>query len=227
MGWLEFGIAMGLFLSSHRIPAVFGLKQRLIAALGPRGYTLVFSLFSTLLLFWVIWAAGRAPVVTLWEQTLVARWAVNLVMPVSVLLVVFGTAAPNPFAFEGRSTGFEADKPGIAGITRQPLLWALLFWSAAHIWANGELAHVLLFGIFTLFSILGMRLVERRRRRDLGETAWAQLTARTGLMPFAALLGGRWKPSRGPSAIRLALAVSIWVALWHLHAPVIGVYPGP
>ncbi len=227
MGWLEFGIAMGLFLGSHRLPALLGLKQGLVAALGPRGYTFVFSLFSTLLLFWVIWAADRAPIVTLWDQSLVSRWAVNLTMPFSVLLVVFGTAAPNPFAFEGRVRGFDPDKPGIAGITRQPLLWALLLWSVVHVWANGALAHVILFGIFALFSVVGMRLVERRRRREMGETSWAQLTAHTGLMPFAALLTGRWMPRKGPSIARLALAVLIWITIWHLHAPVIGAYPGP
>jgi uncharacterized membrane protein len=227
MGWIEFGIAMAIFMASHRIPALFGAKSRLVAALGERGYTALFSLFSTVLLFWVIWAAGRAPVVVLWDQTSAARWAVNIVMPFAILLVVFGTAAPNPFAFEGRKTGFDPDRPGIAGVTRQPLLWALLLWSVAHIWANGELAHVLLFGVFAVFSAVGMRIVEKRRRRDMGEETWVRLTQKTGLVPFAAMLRGHWRPSGLPSMMRLALVVLSWVAIWHLHAPVIGVYPTP
>ena len=227
MGWVEFGVAMAVFMASHRIPALFGAKSWLVARLGDRGYTALFSLFSTLLLFWVIWAAGRAPVVPLWDQTSAARWAVNIVMPLSILLVVFGTAAPNPFAFEGRKAGFDPDRPSIAGVTRQPLLWALLLWSVAHIWANGELAHVLLFGVFALFSAVGMRIVEKRRRRDMGEEAWVRLTRNTGLMPLAALVQGRWRPKGLPSMIRLALVVLSWVAIWHLHAPVIGVYPAP
>ncbi len=133
---------------------------------------------------------------TLWDQTIAARWAVNIAMPFSILLVVFGTAAPNPFAFEGRSTGYDPERPGIVGITRQPLLWALLLWSGAHIWANGDLAHVILFGIFAGFSGLGMRIVETRRRRDMGEDVWAQMTRRTGLVPFPRSSQGAGHPLR-------------------------------
>lgn len=227
MGWIEFGVSMVIFMASHRIPAAFGVKRGLVSALGAKGYMLAFSLFSTALLVWVISAAGRAPVVALWDQTSMARWAVNLVMPVSILLVVFGTAAANPFAFEGRQAGFDPVRPGIVGVTRQPLLWALLLWSGAHIWANGDLAHVLLFGVFAFFSVVGMRLVERRRRQDMGEPAWAELAARTSVLPLAALLSGRWKPRSGPSVARLVLACLIWITAWHAHVPVIGVYPGP
>ena len=227
MGWLEFGVAMLIFLASHRIPALFGVKQSLVNALGPRGYTVVFSLFSTVLLFWVIWAAGRAPIVPLWDQAVVSRWAVNIVMPVVLALVVFGTAASNPFAFEGKATGFDPEKPGIAGVTRQPLLFALLLWSGVHIWANGDLAHVILFGVFAVFSVVGMRLVERRRRRDMGEDAWANLTQHTGLLPFVALVTGRWTPKGAPSWKRLLVTVLCWAAIWHLHMPVIGAYPAP
>jgi uncharacterized membrane protein len=187
----------------------------------------VFSLVSTGLLLWVVWAAGRAPFVPLWDQTPASRWGVNIAMPMVVALAAFGTAAPNPFAFEGRATGFDPDRPGIAGLTRQPLLWALLIWACAHLWANGDLAHVVLFGSFALFSLAGMAMVERRRRRLMGPDAWARLTARTGLIPFAALLAGRWRPQGAPSLPRLALAVLAWAALWGLHAPVIGVSPTP
>ena len=61
MAWVEFALALGLFFISHRIPALIGIKAPLTAAPGPRGYTAVFSLAATALLFWVIFAAGRAP----------------------------------------------------------------------------------------------------------------------------------------------------------------------
>lgn len=227
LGWIEFAIAMALFMASHRIPAALGAKERLVAALGPRGYTVLFSLISTGLLLWVIWAAGRAPVVPLWPQSGAARWAVNLVMPLVLALIAFGTAAPNPFAFEGRAQGFVPERPGVAGLTRQPLLWGLLLWSLVHLWANGDLAHVILFGSFAAFSLLGLRIVEARRRRVLGAERWARLSAHTGLVPFAALLSGRWRPAAAPSLPRLALAILAWAALWALHAPVIGPSPAP
>lgn len=227
MGWIEFAIAMALFMGSHRIPAALGVKEALVTGLGARGYTALFSLISTLLLLWVIWAAGRAPVISLWDQTVAARWGVNLTMPLVIFLATFGVGAPNPFAFEGRSSGFDPDHPGIVGLTRQPLLWALLLWSAVHLWANGDLAHVILFGVFALFSAMGMRLVENRRRQDMGPAEWSRQTVRTGLVPFVALMTGRWRPRLQPPFLRLALAILAWAALWHLHLPVIGVSPVP
>lgn len=227
MGWVEYALAMGLFLASHRVPAMLGLKARATAVLGPQGYVVAFSLISTALLVWVIAAAGRAPFVPLWDHAIWHRWAVNLAMPVAVTLAVFGTAAPNPFAFEGRREGFDPDRPGIAGLTRQPLLWAMAIWAAAHLLANGDLAHALLFGPFAVFSVMGMRMVEARRRREIGAARWQALTARTSLVPGAALIAGRWRPKGAPPVLRLALTVVIWAAVWHLHAPVIGVSPAP
>jgi len=225
MGWVEYGLAMGLFLASHRVPGM--LKARLTALLGPQGYVAAFSLMSAALLVWVIVAAGRAPFVPLWDHAIWHRWVANLVMPVAVALAVFGTAAPNPFAFEGRQTGFDPDRPGIAGLTRQPLLWSMALWAAAHLLANGDLAHALLFGPLVLFAVMGMRMVEARRRREIGAARWQVLSAHTSLVPLAALIAGRWRPKGAPPLGRLALSILIWAAVWHLHAPVIGVSAAP
>lgn len=226
MDWIEFALAMGLFMGSHRIPAALGVKNTLVARLGARGYALGFSLLSLGLLGWVIAAAGRAPFVPVWDQAEWHRLAVNLAMPAAIALAAFGIAAPNPFAFEGRATGFDPQRPGIAGITRQPLLWSLALWSGAHLLANGDLAHILLFGPFLAFSLIGMPMAERRRHRLIGQDRWQALTARTGLFPLAALVQGRWRPQGLPSLPRLAIAGLGWAAVWHLHSPVIGVWPG-
>jgi uncharacterized membrane protein len=227
MDWIELALAMGLFMASHRLPALFGLKARLVGALGSSGYVLAFSALSLGLLGWLIVAAGRAPFVPLWDQVGWHRWAVNLAMPLACLLAAFGTAASNPFAFEGHTTGFSPDRPGIAGLTRQPLLWALALWAGAHLLANGDLAHGVLFAPFLALALLGMPLVETRRRRAMGQAEWARLSARTGLMPFGALVTRRWRPAGPPSLPRLALGLGAWVGLWHLHPALIGVWPGP
>ena len=227
MDWFELALAMAVFLASHRVPAALGLKAALVRALGEKGYIVVFSILSTLLLWWLILAAGRAPFVPLWDQEGWHRWVVNIAMPLAIALGSFGLAAPNPFAFEGRTAGFDPERPGIAGVTRQPLLWALALWAGAHLLANGDLAHVILFAPFLALSLMGMRLVEARRREAMGAERWQELTARTGLLPFAALLQRRWRPRAFPSALRLGLALALWAGLWHLHAPLIGVWPAP
>jgi uncharacterized membrane protein len=227
MNWLELILALMLFLASHRIPALIGVKTPLIAALGHRGYTVAFSLISTALLVWVILAAGRAPFILLWDQALWHRWTINLVMPLALALIVFGTAARNPFAFEGRAHGFNPARPGIAGLTRQPLLWGLALWSGLHLLANGDLAHGLVFGSFLLFSILGMRIVERRKAQAIGQPDWQFLTSSTRLIPFLALLTGRWRPSGWPSPLRFLIWLASCAMIWCLHGPLIGVSPAP
>ena len=226
MEWIELVLAMALFLASHRIPAALGLKARLQITLGAAGYTTVFALVSVLLLWWVIAAAGRAPFIPLWDQQDWHRWVVNMVMPLAIALAVFGIAASNPFAFEGRKTSFDPAHPGIAGVTRQPLLWSLALWSGAHLLPNGDLAHVILFGIFLVMALAGMPMVERRRHRSMGEAKWKRLSVHTGLVPFAALLAGRWRPQGPPPLLRSAIILLLWPAVWHLHEPLIGLWPG-
>ncbi len=227
MDWIELALAMTLFMVSHRLPAWLGVRDRLVGLLGPRKYMLAFSAASLLLLWWVIVAAGRAPFVPLWDQAIWQRWVVNLAMPMAATLAAFGILAPNPFAFEGRAGGFDPARPGIAGLTRQPLLWALALWSGAHLMVNGNLAHVLVFGPFLALSLAGMSVVEARRRWAMGEAEWVRLTDGTGLLPLAALLTGRWRPSAAPSGGRAFIAAAGWATLWHMHTPVIGVWPGP
>ena len=227
MDWIEFTLAMLVFLASHRVPAALGLRQALVLRLGMAGYVTVFSLVSLGLFWWLIVAAGRAPFVPIWDQAPWHRWAVNLVVPGAILLATLGIGAPNPFAFEGRALGFDPARPGIAGLTRQPLLWALALWAGAHLLANGDLAHLLLFGTFLAMALAGLPLAERRKRRALGNAKWHRLVAQTALVPFGALLVGRWHPQAAPPWRRMMLAVGIWALLWHLHLPVIGVTPAP
>src|SRR6056297_2042524 len=47
---------------------------------------------------------------------------------------------------------------------------AMVLWAGAHLMAKGDLAHVLLFGIFVGFALFAMRLVDRPRRHEMGET---------------------------------------------------------
>ncbi|PPQ29670.1 NnrU family protein [Rhodopila globiformis] len=227
--WAEFAIAFGAFLLSHAIPARPAVRARLRAILGEGGFLAAYSLVSVILLGWLIAAAGRAPYVALWDFAPWQMWVPNLLMPLACILVAFGAAAPNPLSFGGRAVErFDARHPGIAGVSRHPLLLGLLLWAAGHIVPNGDLAHVILFGTFAAFSLAGMRMIDRRRQRTIGRSAWDALAARTSLWPGEALFDGRWRPSlRRLDPVRLGIAGVLWAALLSLHAPVIGVSPLP
>ena len=126
-----------------------------------------------------------------------------------------------------RPERFNPDKPGIVGVARHPLLLALALWAGAHVVPNGDVAHVVLFGLFASFALAGMGMVDRRKRRLMGEAEWTRLAARTSWWPFAALLQGRLRPSFELSQLRLMIAPALYAAILSLHSPVIGVAPWP
>ncbi|MDK8874143.1 MULTISPECIES: NnrU family protein [Paracoccus] len=169
MEWGEFALALAAFLGSHVIPA--RLRGPLVARLGKAGYIAGYSLLSLALLYWLILAAGRAPFVEIWPQEPWMRWLVNLAMPVAVLAAAIG---------------------GMAG-----LMAGFTLWGAVHLVANGDLAHVVLFGLLLLYAGFGLAISLRR----------------------GVALRPTWP--------RLAAAVLVWAALLHLHLPVIGVSPLP
>ena len=226
MDWLELLLALAAFFAAHRLPKALGFKAAMQHWGLLRVYFLFYSLMSLALLAWSLGAADRAPFVPLWGLAPWHPWVVNIAMPAACLLAAYGIAAPNPFAFEGRASGFRPEAPGIAGLTRQPLLWALTLWSGSHLLANGDLAHVLLFGPAFAFALLGGWALERRQRAEIGPR-WSTLSQKTAFLPGAALLTGRWRPRHWPSLPRLVAALAAWAALLHLHAPAIGASPFP
>jgi uncharacterized membrane protein len=140
-------------------------------------------------------------------------------MAIVCVLVALAIARPNPFSFGGaRNDEFDPSRPGIVRLSRHPLLLALALWAGAHIVPNGDLAHVILFGTFVAFALLGTRLVDRRRRREMGG-AWEALEAKRRAAPLIA-------PQSWPgAAIRLALAAALYFALIWLHPWLFGVSP--
>lgn len=223
MGWVPFGIAFIAFLATHSIPVRPAVKSRLVAALGPRGFTLAYSGLSLIMLALLIVATDSAPYVPIWEQ---APWQKQLAfygMPIVCLLAAFAIARPNPFSFGGaRNDRFDPARPGVVRWTRHPLLWALALWAVLHLLPNGDLAHALLFTVFAAFSFLGMALIDRRKRRQVGETAWSELQNAVRAGPFLP----RPESWRG-SVFRIAAGLLVYAILLELHPAAFGVSPLP
>lgn len=229
IGWVEFAAALFVFLASHSVPARPALRSRLRAWLGGKVYTFLYSTISLAIFVWLIATAGDAPRVQLWSFEPWQLWVPNIAMPFACLLIAFGFGAPDPFSITGiRSEAFDPKRPGIAGITRHPLLWGVTLWATAHMVPNGDLAHVILFGLFALFGLAGMAMFDARKRRQWGPELWAKRTARTSLVPFAAILAGRFRGA-GLTAdpLRITGALALYLALIMLHPIVIGVSPLP
>lgn len=85
---------------------------------------------------------------------------------------------------------------------------------------NGQLAHVILFGTFAAFALLGGRLIDRRKRRESGD-AWQRLRVGVVCAP---------RPPRLPRRVavaRLLSGVGLYAALIWLHPLLFGVSPLP
>ncbi len=227
-GWTGYALAFVAFVLAHAVPARPPIRSRLTARLGERAYLWLYSAVSLALLYWLVIAAGRAPYVPLWATAAWQAWLANLVMPLVVLLAALSIGRPNPFSFGGGSGTYDPDRPGITGLGRHPLLLAIVLWAVVHMLANGDLAHVLLFGIFAISGVLGMAMLDRRRRRSWGPAVFAERSRNTALWPGSAWLDGRARPNLKVLPVRrLVIAVVVyWLLLW-LHPALLGVSPLP
>lgn len=179
-GWGVYAGAWALFLFTHAVPIRPPVKPWLVARLGPAGFGIAYSILSLGVLAWLFIAAGSAPYVPLWETPAGAHWIVLTCMLPAMALLALTLGRPNPFSFGGaRNHLFDPDQPELIGLLRHPVLSALATWAGAHLIANGDLAHALMFAGFVVFATLGMAFVDRRKQSDMGRTEWRDLCTRS------------------------------------------------
>lgn len=217
MGWLEYILSAVAFLATHSIPLRPAVRQPIEARIGGRAFLTLYSALSIAALGWLIVAAGRAPFVELWAWEPWQLWVPQIGMALVCLITALSLGRPNPFSFGGaRNAEFDSAEPGIIGWMRHPLLVAMALWAGAHIVPNGDLAHVLMFGAFCLFALLGIVMIDRRRKRIMG-VAWVTLRAQTAPWPRTRLSTN--------AVMRIAVAAVIYFVLVWAHPLLFGVYP--
>ncbi|MEP3279017.1 MAG: NnrU family protein [Stappiaceae bacterium] len=222
MGWTEFVAAFIVFFISHSVPVRPPVKPWLVSKVGAGAFTALYSLLSLVILAWLIAAAGRAPYIELWGWAEWQSWVAVTIMGIACLLFAVTAGRPNPLSFGGgNNQAFDPDRPGIVRWIRHPLLIVLALWASAHLIVNGDLAHVILFGVFVLFAVLGRKLVDRRKKRELGEE-WDSMVARISAAPLVTA-------PQSPTGLvfRLVAAVIAFYSLISLHGWIIGVEPLP
>lgn len=218
--WAEFALAFGVFLASHRVPVLPSVRGKLTSVLGKTGFTIAYSALSLVLLAWVIEAAADAPYVSLWEPSVPLVHTTFLLMGFAFLLFGLAFARPNPFSFGGlRNDAFDPARPGVIRWLRHPMLGALALWAIGHLISNGDLAHVILFGSLGLFALMGMKLIDRRKKRVMG-AEWDRL--REDLRAQSWLRGFVPFP---PFVIRLLFGLGAMGAMLLLHPLLFGVDP--
>ncbi|WP_306152411.1 NnrU family protein [Roseovarius sp. MMSF_3281] len=219
MGWFGFATVFAAFFLTHSIPVRPAVKSRIVKRIGAGGFGLAYSALSVAMLALLIRSAGAAPYVQLWPQMDWHRHAAHLGMLAVCLLLALSVARPNPFSFGGaRNNGFDPARPGILRWTRHPILLALAIWAGVHLLPNGDLAHVILFGVLGGFALAGRALIDRRKRRVLGGAQWRALDRARRAAPW--FHAPRFWPEL---FIRLVIGLAAFAALLLAHPHVIGV----
>jgi len=209
----SFFAALTVFFVLHILPGRPRVRSALVGALGERTYLAAFSIVSLLTLAWVLIAAFTAPFVPVWDPQIWHYWVpIILMVPASILLTA-GLMAPNALSITLNTSDYVPDRPGIVALTRHPVLWGFGLWSGSHMVANGDVVSLILFGALTAFAILGVRILDKRNCRKLGDSVWEQLSRPTSIVPFAAVFAGR---TPFPTDRRFLLSCALGTAIYIL-----------
>ena len=185
-------IAAGLvFLAIHFLVSGTPARDRIVAIVGERPYSVLFSIASLITIIWLVFAYNRASASggnqLLYSTGGGLRDAGIIIVALAFLLGIQGLFLRNPTSVQQESA---ASNPGtvqgVIRITRHPFLWGVVIWSAFHLATNGDLASVVFFGTFFLLALFGTFQIDAKRRRKLG-AAWEPFSARTSNVPFVAI----------------------------------------
>jgi uncharacterized membrane protein len=177
MGLLVLGLA--IFFSVHLITSFRDVRATLIARYGEGAYKGVYSLVSAAGLGLIAWGMSKADAAPLWNPPDWGRSMAMWLMPLAFILLV-GAYLPS----------------NLKRVTAHPMLWAFTLWAALHLFANSDLASVLLFGSFAAYSLYAMWSQDQRgakRSETVRPLSLDFLVVVIGLGLYGvALYGHRW-----------------------------------
>lgn len=134
-----------IFFAGHSLPMFPRYRDPLVNRFGEQKYKGIFALFAAVGFALILWGYSRAPQVELWQPPGWGYRAAMLMMPVAFVAMMSGQIANN-----------------FQRVIRHPLLLGVAIWAAAHLLANGDLASLLLFASFLVYSIIDMYSANRR-----------------------------------------------------------------
>jgi uncharacterized membrane protein len=124
-----------IFFGIHLLP-LLAIKKSLIDKFGKKPYMAIFAIISALGLGLMIYGKGHADFIPVWQPMTLAYWVPILVMWPTMVLFVW------------------AEIPCSMKITlRHPMLIGIVLFTTSHLIANGDLASIILFGSFAIYSL--------------------------------------------------------------------------
>jgi uncharacterized membrane protein len=100
-------------------------------------------------------------------------------------------------------------------ITRHPIMWSFMLWSAAHLLARGDFKSLVFFGSLFGLAAVGTVLMDARKTSN---PDWARFAAVTSNVPFVAIAQGRnrivW---REIGWLRPLIGLAVFAAVLSFH----------
>ena len=126
-----------LFAGVHLLRE-FRLRENLLGRLGERGYKVFYSLVALAGIVLIIWGKSASPFIMIYEPRYELRSITHFAMLPAFILVVAGNLPASH----------------LRSITLNPMVLGTAIWGGAHLWANGDLASVVLFGTMTAWAVI-------------------------------------------------------------------------
>ena len=129
------------------------IKLRLINENIYKGLLSTVSLLGIVLL---IWGKSTTPFYMVWEPPFNQRYLAYFLMIPACILGVIGFI-PNSY---------------IRWQVKNPLLAGSMLWAAAHLWTNGDLSSILLFGTFAIWTLMKLITLRHQSVQSKPELNW-------------------------------------------------------
>ncbi len=179
---LQLLIGLVVFLGIHSLQSLAPrARQNAIARWGALGFKGVYAAVSLLGLYLLVQGYGLARLdpVVLWTPPRGMQHATILLMWVAMVLLMATYVPGNQ----------------IKAKLRHPMTLSVKVWALGHLLSNGNLADVLLFGGFLVWSVLVFRAARQRDRQNLhsapeGKLLSTLITVLVGTAVWAAFLMG-------------------------------------
>ena len=186
------------------------LRSPMVAALGEKAFSSVYSLVSLLAFGWMIWAypqaSAEAPQL-LWDS---GRWgfAIATVLMWLGSVLFMGSLRRNPaFPRPGKKVEHIDEPRGVYAITRHPMMWGFALWAATHAIVNPTKASLILSAAIAFLALVGAALQDGKKQKLLGDV-WRDWRSKTSFIPYGRGL-------RSADGFALVAGTVLWlVASW-------------
>lgn len=134
-----------MFFGMHLIPGSVAFRRKLITGLGETVYQGLFAVISLVGFVLIIFGKSKVGFQPIYDPP---DWTIHVAAVLMAISFIFLASVYL--------------KSNIKRFTAHPMLWGVTFWSCAHLLANGDLASILLFGSFGIYSLYDMYSANKR-----------------------------------------------------------------